>query len=64
MPIVVAFYYATYPAVTVVLASRGYPEGSSTGDVVRGVGNANGVNDVDVIHAGTGQRVLLRYLEI
>lgn len=40
-------------AVTVVLASRGYPEGSSTGDVIRGVGNANGVNDVDVIHAGT-----------
>ena len=40
-------------AVTVVLASAGYPESSSTGDVIRGVGNANGVNDVDVIHAGT-----------
>lgn len=40
-------------AVTVVLASRGYPEGSSKGDVIRGVGNANGVHDVDVIHAGT-----------
>ena len=40
-------------SVTVVLASAGYPEGSSTGDVIRGVGAANGVNDVDVIHAGT-----------
>ncbi|KAA1421569.1 phosphoribosylamine--glycine ligase [Nocardioides humilatus] len=40
-------------SVTVVLASAGYPESSSKGDVIRGVGNANGVNDVDVIHAGT-----------
>ncbi|WP_460851706.1 phosphoribosylamine--glycine ligase [Nocardioides montaniterrae] len=40
-------------AVTVVLASAGYPESSSKGDVITGVGNANGVNDVDVIHAGT-----------
>lgn len=40
-------------AVTVVLASAGYPESSSSGDVIRGVGAANGVNDVDVIHAGT-----------
>ena len=40
-------------AVTVVLASAGYPESSSKGDVIRGVGAANGVNDVDVIHAGT-----------
>jgi phosphoribosylamine--glycine ligase len=40
-------------AVTVVLASAGYPESSSKGDVIRGVGNAGGVNDVDVIHAGT-----------
>jgi phosphoribosylamine---glycine ligase len=40
-------------AVTVVLASAGYPESSSKGDVIRGTGNANGVNDVDVIHAGT-----------
>ncbi|HWU22544.1 MAG TPA: phosphoribosylglycinamide synthetase C domain-containing protein, partial [Nocardioides sp.] len=36
-----------------VLASAGYPESSSQGDVIRGVGNAGGVNDVDVIHAGT-----------
>ncbi|SFB89037.1 phosphoribosylamine--glycine ligase [Nocardioides terrae] len=40
-------------AVTVVLASAGYPESSSKGDVIRGVGAANGFNDVDVIHAGT-----------
>lgn len=40
-------------AVSVVLASAGYPESSSKGDVIKGVGAANGVNDVDVIHAGT-----------
>jgi len=40
-------------AVTVVLASAGYPESSSKGDVITGVGRANGVTDVDVIHAGT-----------
>ncbi|WP_344777188.1 phosphoribosylamine--glycine ligase [Nocardioides panacisoli] len=40
-------------AVTVVLASAGYPESSSKGNVITGVGAANGVNDVDVIHAGT-----------
>jgi phosphoribosylamine--glycine ligase len=40
-------------SVTVVLASAGYPESSSKGDVISGVGNANLVSDVDVIHAGT-----------
>ncbi|GAA1915352.1 phosphoribosylamine--glycine ligase [Nocardioides hwasunensis] len=45
--------FADGAAVSVVLASAGYPESSSKGDVIRGVGNANGVNDVDVIHAGT-----------
>lgn len=40
-------------SVTVVLASAGYPESSSKGDVITGVGAANGVSDVDVIHAGT-----------
>ena len=40
-------------AVTVVLASAGYPESSSKGDVITGVGRAGGVADVDVIHAGT-----------
>ena len=52
-------------SVTVVLASAGYPESSSKGDVITGVGAANGVNDVDVIHAGTaladkdGEQVLV-----
>ncbi|HEU5036774.1 MAG TPA: phosphoribosylamine--glycine ligase [Nocardioides sp.] len=45
--------FADGAAVTVVLASAGYPESSSAGDVIRGVGAANGVHDVDVIHAGT-----------
>jgi len=45
--------FADGAAVTVVLASAGYPESSSKGDVIRGTGNAGGVNDVDVIHAGT-----------
>ncbi len=40
-------------SVTVVLASAGYPESSSKGDVITGVGVANGVTDVDVIHAGS-----------
>ncbi len=40
-------------SVTVVLASAGYPETSSKGDVITGTGNANSINDVDVIHAGT-----------
>lgn len=37
-------------AVAVVLASKGYPEGSSKGDVITGVSD---VIDADVIHAGT-----------
>ena len=45
--------FADGASVTVVLASAGYPESSSKGDVIRGSGSANGVNDVDVIHAGT-----------
>jgi len=45
--------FADGAAVTVVLASAGYPESSSKGDVIRGAGAAGGVNDVDVIHAGT-----------
>ncbi len=40
-------------AVAVVMASAGYPESSSTGDVITGVGNAESVVDVHVIHAGT-----------
>ncbi|MEX0427184.1 phosphoribosylamine--glycine ligase [Nocardioides sp. DS6] len=40
-------------AVTVVLASAGYPESSSKGDVITGVEDAAARPGVDVIHAGT-----------
>jgi phosphoribosylamine--glycine ligase len=40
-------------AVTVVMASRGYPETSSTGDVIVGTETLARDPDVDVIHAGT-----------
>ncbi|MFT4288074.1 phosphoribosylamine--glycine ligase [Nocardioides sp.] len=40
-------------SVTVVLASAGYPESSSKGDVITGVEDAAAVENVDVIHAGT-----------
>lgn len=40
-------------AVTVVLASAGYPESSSKGDVITGVELADAQPDIDVIHAGT-----------
>ena len=42
-------------AVTVVLASRGYPESSSKGDEISGLRPADSV-DVEVLHAGTAQR--------
>jgi phosphoribosylamine--glycine ligase len=41
-------------AVTVVLASRGYPASSSKGDVIEGVDAADALDDVTVFHAGTG----------
>jgi phosphoribosylamine--glycine ligase len=40
-------------AVAVVMASKGYPETSSSGDVITGVGAAEAVPGVHVIHAGT-----------
>ena len=40
-------------AVTVVLASRGYPESSSSGDVITGL---DGVEGAEVFHAGTAER--------
>jgi phosphoribosylamine---glycine ligase len=43
-------------AVTVVLASAGYPESSSKGDVISGVGQAAEVEGVEVTHAGTARR--------
>ncbi len=42
-------------AVGVVLASRGYPETSSSGDVITGLDAAEEVADVHVIHAGTAR---------
>src|SRR6202042_1627338 len=40
------------PAVTVVLASAGYPESSSSGDVIAGLERIGG-DDLFVTHAGT-----------
>jgi len=40
-------------AVTVVLASRGYPESSSSGDVITGL---DAVDGAEVLHAGTAGR--------
>ena len=45
--------FADGASVTVVMASAGYPEGSSTGDVVVGSETLDRETDVDVIHAGT-----------
>jgi phosphoribosylamine---glycine ligase len=42
-------------AVTIVLASKGYPESSSKGDVIRGLEEASQVPDVEVLHAGTAR---------
>ena len=40
-------------AVAVVMASKGYPESSSKGDVITGVAEAEAIDGVHVIHAGT-----------
>jgi phosphoribosylamine--glycine ligase len=40
--------------VTVVLASAGYPEGSSKGDVIRGLDEAAAI--AEVTHAGTAEQ--------
>ncbi|MFC6287350.1 phosphoribosylamine--glycine ligase [Nocardioides sp. GCM10027113] len=42
-------------AVTVVMASKGYPESSSKGDVITGLDDLADRPDVDVIHAGTAE---------
>ncbi len=42
-------------AVAVVMASAGYPESSSSGDVIVGTETLAAEHDVDVIHAGTAQ---------
>jgi phosphoribosylamine--glycine ligase len=41
-------------AVTVVLASRGYPESSSSGDAIDGLRSIDSL-EVEVFHAGTAQ---------
>ncbi|MFT3873201.1 MAG: phosphoribosylamine--glycine ligase [Nocardioides sp.] len=42
-------------AVAVVMASKGYPESSSSGDVIDGVESLAGRDDVHVLHAGTAR---------
>ncbi len=43
-------------AVTVVLASAGYPASSSSGDVISGIEDAERREGVEVLHAGTARR--------
>jgi phosphoribosylamine--glycine ligase len=43
-------------AVTVVLASAGYPASSSKGDVISGLDEAAAVEGVELVHAGTAAR--------
>jgi phosphoribosylamine--glycine ligase len=43
--------FSAQAAVTLTLASRGYPEGSSKGDVIRGLENVPA--EIEVTHAGT-----------
>jgi len=40
-------------AVTVVVAAHGYPESPRTGDRIAGVDEADGIDGVSVVHAGT-----------
>jgi phosphoribosylamine---glycine ligase len=43
-------------AVAVVMASAGYPESSSKGDVITGIDAAEALDGVHVVHAGTAER--------
>jgi phosphoribosylamine--glycine ligase len=47
--------FAEGASVSVVMASAGYPEGSSSGDVIVGTETLAVEDDVDVIHAGTAR---------
>jgi len=40
-------------SLTVVMASKGYPEKYKTNSVIKGIANANSINGVKVFHAGT-----------
>lgn len=42
-------------ALGIVLASRGYPESSSSGDVIMGLPQVNSIENVKIFHAGTKQ---------
>ncbi len=46
--------FSPQAAVTLTLASRGYPESSHKGDVIRGLENVPG--EIEVTHAGTARR--------
>lgn len=43
-------------AVTVVIASKGYPESPITGDLIHGLDEAGAIEGVSVLHAGTRAR--------
>jgi len=40
-------------AITVVLASKGYPESYETGDEIKGLDAIDNIDDVEIFHAGT-----------
>jgi len=53
--------WATSAALTVILATRGYPEGYPKGSEIRGLDAASKVEGVEIFHAGTkaaGSRIL------
>jgi phosphoribosylamine---glycine ligase len=51
----VPVHFSDDAAVTVVLASAGYPETASRGDVIDGVEDADALDGVQVAHAGTAR---------
>lgn len=48
--------WSDHPAITVVMASEGYPGSYQKGTVIGGVDRANDVDGAVVFHAGTGNR--------
>jgi phosphoribosylamine--glycine ligase len=48
-----AIEWDSRPAVTVVLASGGYPGKYETGNIISGLGDATTIDEVQVFHAGT-----------
>jgi phosphoribosylamine---glycine ligase len=45
--------FSARPAVTVVLAAQGYPETPLAGSIIRGLPDAEAMEDVEIFHAGT-----------